>query len=245
LWSPESVIAQFDTLVNDYGVKNVKIADEMFVLNRRHIDQLCDLLIERDYGVNIWAYARVDNAQPDVMEKLKKAGVNWLAFGIEAANENVRDDVQKGFDQSDIYTALSVVNQAGISVLGNYIFGLPEDDMSTMQETLDMALDLNSEFANFYCTMAYPGSALYDQAAAEGWALPTDWSGYSQHAVNTQPLPTKHLSAAEVLRFRDDAFSTYFNNPRYLEMVDRKFGQTTVEHIQEMASHTLERNVTL
>ena len=48
-----------------------------------------------------------------------------------------------------------------------------------------------------------------------------------------------------VLRFRDDAFKTYFNNARYLEMVDRKFGQTTVEQIQEMASHTLERNVTL
>ena len=244
LWSPESVIAQFDTLVNEYGVRNVKIADEMFVLNRRHTDQLCDLLIERDYGVNIWAYARVDNAKPDVMEKLKQAGVNWLAFGIEAANATVRDDVQKGFDQSDIYTALSTVSKAGINILGNYIFGLPEDNVNTMQETLDMALDLNSEFANFYCTMAYPGSALYDQAVAEGWSLPSDWSEYSQHSVNTKPLATKHLTAAEVLRFRDNAFTTYFNSAKYLDMIDRRFGQETAQHIREMASHTLERNAT-
>jgi len=243
LWSPESVIAQFDILVKEYGVKNVKIADEMFVLNPRHIDKLCDLLIERDYGVNIWAYARVDNAKPDVMEKLKKSGVNWLAFGIEAANATVRDNVQKGFDQSDIYTALSTVNEAGINVLGNYIFGLPEDDFDTMQETLDMALDLNSEFANFYCTMAYPGSALYDQAVTENWSLPNDWSGYSQHSVNTQPLATRHLTSAQVLKYRDEAFKTYFNNPKYLQMVANKFGDGSLAMIKEMMSFNLQRDL--
>ena len=32
-WSPDRVIEQIDMLVNDYGVRNIKIADEMFVLN--------------------------------------------------------------------------------------------------------------------------------------------------------------------------------------------------------------------
>ena len=34
-------------------------ADEMFVLNKRHVLGICDLLIERGYDLNIWAYARV------------------------------------------------------------------------------------------------------------------------------------------------------------------------------------------
>ena len=110
-----------------------------------------------------------------------------------------------------------------------------------MQATLDLALQLNCEFANFYCSMAYPGSRLYDIAIREGWPLPDKWSGYSQHAVDTLPLPTKYVSAAEVLRFRDDAFQTYFNNPRYLDMIARKFGPDTVQHIRQMASHKLER----
>ena len=61
--------------------------------------------------------------------------------------------------------------------------------------------------------MAYPGSQLYDDALKQGWKLPETWSGYSQHAVDTLPLPTKHLSAGEVLAFRDRAFQVYFNNP--------------------------------
>ncbi len=240
-WSVESVMAQVDRLVKDYGVRNIKIADEMFVLHPKHVLGICEAIIERDYDLNIWAYARVDTVREDMVDKLKRAGVNWLAFGIEAANPRVRDHVQKGFNQEDIAKTIDRVHRAGIYVIGNYIFGLPEDDLATMQETLDLALELNCEFANLYSAMAYPGSALYDYALQHGWPLPARWSGYSQHAVDTLPLPTKYLSGAEVLRFRDQAFHTYFTSPRYLDMVAQKFGEETVEHIRQMTSHKLER----
>ena len=110
-----------------------------------------------------------------------------------------------------------------------------------MQATLDLACELNCEFANFYSAMAYPGSRLYDMALEEGWPLPATWSGYSQHSVDTLPLPTKFVSAAEVLRFRDRAFEIYFTRPEYLRMVERKFGPETAAHVREMASHRLER----
>ncbi|MBI3113431.1 MAG: cobalamin B12-binding domain-containing protein, partial [Rhodospirillales bacterium] len=53
--SPEAVVAEIDHLHNEYGVKTIKIIDEMFVLNERHVIGICDLLIERGYGLNIWA----------------------------------------------------------------------------------------------------------------------------------------------------------------------------------------------
>jgi radical SAM superfamily enzyme YgiQ (UPF0313 family) len=241
LWSPQSVIAQIDQLVSEYGLGNIKIADEIFILKPRHVIEICDLVIERGYDLNIWAYARVDTLRENMVDKLKRAGVNWLAFGIEAASERVRDDAQKGFDQDKVYKAIEMVRAAGINVIGNFIFGLPEDDLETMQATLDLALELNCEFANFYCAMAYPGSQLYDIAIREGWPLPKEWSGYSQLSVDTLPLPTRYLSASEVLRFRDHAFQVYFNSPKYLDMITRKFGPETAQHIRKMASHKLVR----
>src|SRR5262249_37990826 len=205
-WTPGAVIAQIDKLVTEYGVKNIKIADEMFVLNPRHVHGICDAIIERGYDLNIWAYARVDTVKDDMLDKLKRAGFNWLAFGIEAANEGVLTDVDKRYRVDEVHDTIRKVKAAGINIIGNYIFGLPEDTIDTMQETLDLALDLECEFANFYCAMAYPGSPLYHQALARGWRLPATWSGYSQHAVETLPLPTRHLPAGDVLRFRDDAF---------------------------------------
>ena len=180
-------------------MRNIKFADEMFVLNQRHVLGICDLIIERGYDLNIWAYARVDTVNDSMLDKLKRAGFNWLALGIEAADERVLTDVDKRYQVGEVYDTVRQIKGAGINIIGNYIFGLPEDTHETMQRTLDLALDLNCEFANFYSAMAYPGSPLYEQAVRNGWRLPDTWSGYSQHAVDTLPLPTRHLSAGEVL----------------------------------------------
>ncbi len=240
-WSPTAVVAQIDRLVEDYGVRNIKIADEMFVLNARHVLGICDTIIERGHDLNIWAYARVDTVKPALLDRLRRAGVTWLAFGIEAASARVRDDVSKSFDQDLVLKTVEEVRAAGINVIANFIFGLPEDDLTSMQATLDLALELNCEFANFYCAMAYPGSPLYELAQRVGWALPERWSGYSQHAVDTSPLPTKHLSAADVLRFRDHAFMSYFADARYLDLVAHKFGPAAVDDIRHMTAHRLAR----
>ena len=240
-WSMESIGAQLDKLVHQYGVRNIKIADEMFVLNLKHVVGICDLIIERRYDLNIWAYARVDTVKDGMVDKLKRAGFNWLGFGIESASERVRDDVDKGFTQDLIFRTLEKARGAGINVAANYIFGLPQDDGDSMQKTLDLALEINAEYANFYCAMAYPGSALYELALKEGWPLPEKWSGYSQHSVDTLPLRTKYLPASQVLRFRDQAFQTYFTNPVYFDMVKRRFGVKTAEHVREMVAHKLVR----
>ena len=242
-WSPDTVIEQIDTLVNRYGVRNIKIADEMFVLNRRHVLGICDRIIDRGYDLNIWAYTRVDTIKDGMLEKLKAAGFNWLAIGIEAGADRVRADVDKGFGQQAVYEVIGNVRAAGINVIGNYIFGLPEDDHDTMRSTLDMATELNCEFANFYSAMAYPGSPLYTLAVNQKLPLPGRWTGYSQHSRDCLPLPTRYLPASEVLRFRDDAFLSYYTNPTYLEMVSNRFGPATVAHIRQMTSHTLHRNL--
>ena len=89
--------------------------------------------------------------------------------------------------------------------------------------------------------MAYPGSQLYEDALREGIKLPETWQGYSQYSEDTLPLPTKYLSAADVLRFRDNAFKEYYRNPKYIEMIREKFGPKVVEHIEEMLKHGIQR----
>jgi anaerobic magnesium-protoporphyrin IX monomethyl ester cyclase len=242
-WSPDEVVRQVDVLVNQYGVRNIKIADEMFVLNRKHVEGICDRLIERRYDLNIWAYSRVDTIKDGMLDKLRAAGFTWLALGIEAGAERVRAGVDKRFDQDQVFEVIQQIRAAGINVIGNYIFGLPEDDADSMQATLDLATELNCEFANFYSAMAYPGSPLYARAVRDGVPLPRDWTGYSQHSRDCLPLPTRYLSARDVLQFRDDAFQRYYTNPHYLGMIGRRFGQEMVEHLRAMTSHRLERDL--
>lgn len=244
LWSPDSVIKEIDILVNQYGVKNIKFVDEMFVLKPNHVLGICDRIIERGYDLNIWAYARVDTIRDEFLDKLKRAGFRWLALGIESGSKHVRDGVEKGrFGSIDIIQTVRKVQDAGINVIGNYIFGLPDDTHESMQETLDLALEANCEFANFYCAMAYPGSKLYDMALENNWPLPDSWIGYSQHSYETFPLRTEALTNAEVLKFRDEAFIRYFTNPDYLAFVRRKFGDDVVNHLNQVTKIKLKRKI--
>ena len=112
-----------------------------------------------------------------------------------------------------------------------------------MQDTLDLANDLNCEFANFYSAMAYPGSKLYLDALKENWELPNTYVGFSQHSYETMPLPTKHISAADVLKFRDEAFLKYYKNPTYLDMIENKFGVLTRSGIEDMTKIKLKRKI--
>lgn len=241
-WSLEKVMTWLDELYNKYKVRHIRFDDELFILSPSRVERFCDLLIERGYDLNIWVYGRVDTINERLLKKLKKAGVNWICLGIESASEKVRKDVNKKINK-DIKHIVNKIQEAGIYVLGNYMFGLPEDDMSTMEETLKMAMDLNCEYANFYTVMAYPGSMLYETAVKDGLPLPDKWSGFSQLGYDTRPLPTNYLSPQEVLRFRDEAFNKYHENIAYLDMMESKFGKKVRIHIENMLKSKLKRAI--
>jgi hypothetical protein len=80
-------------------------------------------------------------------------------------------------------------------------------------------------------------------AVDKGWTLPATWSGFSQHSYDCLPLPTEKVSAATVLRFRDQAFDRYFASKRYLDMIAQKFGWETRRHVESMAKHKLRRRI--
>jgi anaerobic magnesium-protoporphyrin IX monomethyl ester cyclase len=239
--NPERVIEEIDHLVKNYSVKNIKIIDEMFALNASHVNHLCDLIIERGYDLNMWAYARVNTVNEAMLKKMKQAGINWVAYGFESGSKKVLSGVTKGYNLDKVEEVVKMTYDQGLYICANFIFGLPEDDHDSMQETLDLAVEINAEWANMYGATAYPGSRLYEEALERGWSLPETWQGYSPYGYETLPLPTLYLSGPEVLRFRDHAFQAYFSRPEYLDRISHKFAPETAQHIREMTSHRLER----
>lgn len=242
---PYDVWEEIAYLHDEFGIKTFKIVDEMFVLNERHYTAICNHLIDSHLGdkINIWAYARIDTVKKRALAMLRKAGIRWLALGIESGSAHVRDGAKKALRTNDIITVVREIQAAGINVIGNYIFGLPDDDRISMQDTLNLAIECNTEFANFYSAMAYPGSKLYSDAVAQGLPLPRTWEGYSQHNYATHPLPTEKCQPWEVLWFRDYAFRKYFTNPKYLELVRNKFGEDTEGHLRRMIERPIARHL--
>jgi radical SAM superfamily enzyme YgiQ (UPF0313 family) len=242
-WSPEFIIKQFDEIARQ-GVRNVKIADELFVLNPRHFEAICDLIIQRGYDFNIWAYSRVDTCKPKYLAKLEKAGVKWLGLGIENPNNELRKEIHKeGFQDVKVLDLINNIRDAGINVGGNYIFGLPYDTKESMEATLQFAIENPTEMANFYSAMAYPGSPLYNQARIFGQELPSTYSGFSQHSYDTLNLGNNHVSSSEILAFRDKAWDTYHSSEKYLNLLENKFGQKARDELDSTKTIKLKRKL--
>lgn len=242
-WSPEWVAREMKKLAN-LGVKTLRISDEMFFLNRKFYEPILQNAIDEQFGFNMWTYSRIDTVRRDYLDLFKKAGVNWLALGVEAGNQVVRQEVSKGsFKEVNIRDVCKTINDADINIISNFIFGFPEDTIETMQQTLDLAIELNSEMTNMYPCQALPGSPMYHIAKKNGWALPDSFEGFAFLSYESQPLPTKYVSAAEVLRFRDEAWQKYFTNPDYLNLVERRFGLQERRNIEDMTKIRLKRKL--
>jgi len=242
-WNAQLIANELEKLAM-MGVETVRISDEMFFLNRRYYEPLLNEIIKRGLKLRMWAYSRVDTVRSDYLERFQQAGINWLALGIEAGNQVVRQEVSKGsFKEVNIVDVCAEVRATGMNVISNYIFGFPEDNVTTMQETLDLALRLNTEMANMYPCQALPGSPMYHIAKQNGWKLPSSYSGYAFLSYDSEPLPTKYLTAAEVLKFRDEAWQTYFSNPAYLKLVESKFGLTERKNVEAMTKIKLRRKL--
>ena len=242
-WSPSWVSREMEKLAT-LGVKTLRISDEMFFLNRKYYKPILENVIENGFNFNMWTYSRVDTVRQDALQLFKQAGVNWLALGVEAGNQMVRQEVSKGsFKEVNIRDVCKTIKAADINIISNYIFGFPEDTRETMQETLDLAIELNTEMANMYPCQALPGSPMYYTAKKNGWTLPDSHEGYAFLSYESKPLPTKYLTSAEVLKCRDDAWQKYFTNPAYLKLVEERFGIKERLNVEKMTSVALKRRI--
>jgi anaerobic magnesium-protoporphyrin IX monomethyl ester cyclase len=241
-WSPEFILKEFEKL-GAMGAETVRISDEMFFLDKRYFEPLLTGIIDRRLKFNMWAYSRIDTVQKKYLELFKQAGINWLALGIEAANQNIRLEISKGsFKNINIRDIVKEIHQSNINVIANYIFGLPKDTLETMQQTLNLALELNTEMVNMLPCQALPGSQLYLDALKRN-VLPKTLQGYAFLSYESEPLPNEFLTSKDILKFRDSAWSAYMTNPNYLELVEKKFGKIALENVKLMSKIRLKRKL--
>ena len=245
-WSPEFIITVFDQLV-ELGVKTIKITDELFFYDKRRYQPLLEKIVERGYGdkLNLWIYSRIDVlAKDEVLDLARRAGVKFIALGIEASRREVRLEISKGkFQDVDIRKVVKRVEDAGIEVIANYIFGLPKETKESMQETFDLAVELNTMAFNAYAATLLAGTHLYSEALKNGEKVPEKYSEFSFHSYDAICGHTDSLTAAEILEFRDKAYNLYHSNPKFLAKVEAKYGKKAAEDTLAMSKLTLKRKI--
>lgn len=205
-----------------YGVEYFYLWGDTVTLNQRSFGQFCDELIARDLRVKWFANARADNlTDPVFVQRLKRSGCWMLALGIESDSDDLRRDMLKRLEREKIRRALDNLRQAGIKSFAFFILGYPGETVASMERTIDYAIELDPDFANFYPAVPYPGTELYDKCVREGLLGSDDWSKleYSYYV-----LRGGGLDEPTVMRTISRARRRFFLRPHYLR---RHFGDLT------------------
>lgn len=243
-FNADFIIKEFEYFA-EQGCRNIKITDELFVLKKNHFIPICEKIKER-FGnyFRIWCYSRINTVRPEYLKVLKDAGVFLLALGIESSSTTVRQEIEKGkFKDVDIRDITKMIEEAGIQCGNNFICGLKGDSWKTMQETMNLAMELNGVMMNVYSACALPGSPLYLQDKLAGKKLPEKYSEFGFLSYDHVPSSTDFLTSEEILRFRDYFWQAYFTNPSFHSKIRNLYGESAVDNIKEMTKIKLKRKI--
>ena len=168
--SPANVLGEIEMLHGDFGVNQLDIMDDNFSLDTQRAETIFDMMIKTGYGfaVNCHNGVRADNLTLPLIDKMKRAGVFKAGIGIESGSDRVLKEIKKKLDKNKVAEAVKQFRKRGIIVHGYYMFGLPGDDSTSMQETIDFAVKLNTHFANFSICIPFPGTEAYDIVKKDG-----------------------------------------------------------------------------
>ncbi len=216
--SAANVVGEFEYIANNFhDVKEVVIEDDTFTANKKRVREICQQLIDKGLNKRLkWlCNARVD-LDLETMNVMKAAGCRLIIPGIESGSQQILDNIKKGTRVEQFYQYVSNAKKAGLLIHACYMVGNQGETRETMQQTLQLALKLNTDTAQFFPLIPYPGTEAYEWARKNGY-IETDYAKYClPDGTHNTVLSTPELSAQEMVDFCNMARKKYYLRFSYI-----------------------------
>jgi anaerobic magnesium-protoporphyrin IX monomethyl ester cyclase len=218
--SAESVVDEFRQ-IHALGVGEVEVYDDTFTWSRKRLIAICEGLIEADLGIE-WAIrdrVSASSIDEETLGLMYRAGCRRIHYGVESGAQHVIDRMKKRITLEQARRAVKVAKAANMTVLTYFMFGNLDETVEDMRKTIDFAIELNADFAQFSVTIPYAGTEMYDEARAAGFIEEDYWGRYAR---NPEPdfLPPKlienNADLKTLLKVRDEAVRRFYFRPRFI-----------------------------
>jgi radical SAM superfamily enzyme YgiQ (UPF0313 family) len=210
--SAANVVGEFRYIVDNFPhIKEIVIEDDTFTTNKDRVFEICNLLIEEKIPKRIkWLCNTRVTVDFETMEIMKKAGCRLIIPGIESGNQQILDNIKKGTKREQFETYVKNAKRAGLLIHACYMVGNQGETFETMQDTLDLALKLNTDTAQFFPLIPYPGTEAYVWARKNGY-INVDFDQYcKEDGTHNSVLNLPGLSAEDMINFCDAARRKYY-----------------------------------
>jgi len=211
LRSVDNIIDEIKYLKDKYKINGVFFADELLVIGKNRVHELCDKI--GPLGL-IWnCQARVNTVDYDLLRYMRGAGCVAVGYGIESGSQKILDRMNKAATVEQAREAVSCTVRAGLIPVLQAMFGYPGEDMCSLKETVEFFKSIDHPGVRLSPTTPLPGTRLFREALEKGVIesekklLESLDGGYMQNInkllVNFTDFPNK-----DFFRIRDKAENT-------------------------------------
>ena len=173
-YSPEYALELMRELRFEYGVKEILIEDDTFIVSSQRVQQLCDMIIAENLDITWSCLGRADRVSPELLSLMKKAGCWHISYGIESGDPDILKGMRKNLNIAQIRKAVQWSKEAGVYTKGFFMVGFPRESEASLSATLSLAKSLPLDDISVMQLTPFPGSLLYETAEQYG-EFDRDW----------------------------------------------------------------------
>lgn len=184
--SAKNIVDEIELIIKLYGPDEIYFDDSSFTYQRKHILSVCNELKKRDVKI-AWSCMADALVDEDVLSEMAQSGCRAIKFGVESADHDVLKRIPKHVNLDDIKKVVKACKKVGIKTHGTFMFGLPGENKQKAKKTIDFAMRLGTDTAQFSVATPYPGTRFFEMAQKNNWLIYDDWEKFGNDVVVKYP----------------------------------------------------------
>lgn len=181
--SARNIIEEIKLLQKNYGIKEISFYDDTFTLFKDVVRDFCRIIKEEKIDITWSCFTRVDHINEELLLIMKRAGCHLILFGVESSDEEILKTIGKCISLEQVKKVVELSRRIGIETRASFMFGNQGETEDTIKKTIDFAIKLDPDEAQFNIATAYPGTELYNWAKELGYITTFNWDDYSMSNV--------------------------------------------------------------
>jgi len=219
--SPAGICDEMEECVAKYSIRNFFLRADTFTHDKAWSQEVCREILARGLEISWVCNTRADTLDEEQLSLMKRSGCYAMTMGIESGNQGILDKAKKGITLEQVRRAVRLCKKNDIFLDGYFLIGLPWDTRATVRDSLEFALELDLDAADFFIAYPFPGTELFDMARARGLFNPGDLKASRPYAEPV--LRTFELSARDLAEMRKEMFRRFYLRPKYILKTLKRF----------------------
>jgi anaerobic magnesium-protoporphyrin IX monomethyl ester cyclase len=190
--------------------------DDTFTVNTERAFAICEEIARRNLTIRWSINARPDICDPRLFKEMKARGCRELLVGFESGDQGILDTIKKGLKLEDAKAFVKVAREAGLSVHGCFVIGLPGETKETALRTIDFALNLGVSTLQFSAAVPLPGSEYFRYCLERNLLKTKSWDDWLDGGEQGAVVDYPGLSIREINALVDAGLKRFYLRPSFI-----------------------------